>query len=245
MERHRLARYARAAWHLLFPERCALCGSLLGEGEEAVCATCRLSLPYTRLRARAGNAVERLFYDLDGLQRASAYLIYREGNDVQRLVLLLKYHARPRLGRYLGRDMAYDLDGTGFFDGVDGIVPVPLHFKKEHQRGYNQSLHIALGLADVTGIPVRTDLIVRTVNNPTQTQRNHRERRENVKGVFRIKSKEAVAGGHWLLVDDVITTGATLHSCAEALVGTGDVRFSVLGLSLAGMHLNVFEERAE
>lgn len=132
--------------------------------------------------------------------------------------------------------MAQDLLDTDFFDGIDFIVPVPLHRKKMRQRGYNQSAELAHGIAELTGLPVREDLVSRVVDTPTQTRLTAEERRENVRDAFRLLQPAAVANRHILLVDDVLTTNATILSCAEELVKATGVRISVLTLALAGQH---------
>ena len=187
-----LSQYFRAAWELLFPRRCLMCGLTLSESEEYLCATCRTELPLTRLRGGKGNAVERLFYDLEGAQRGSAFLIYRTDNAAYRLIHRMKYHNRPDIGVELGQWMAYDLEGTGFFDGIDALVPVPLSKKKQRKRGYNQSERIAYGLSSVTGIPVCTDLVSRIVHNPTQTNLTPDQRRRNVEGIFAVTNAEVL-----------------------------------------------------
>ena len=130
--------------------------------------------------------------------------------------------------------MANELRASGFFQGIDCIVPVPLHEKKERQRGYNQSEMLANGISSVTGIPVFNNLIVRTRQTETQTHKGRAARWENMQDVFGCTSPEAFQGKHILLVDDVMTTGATLVACADALLGIPNLRISVLTLALAG-----------
>ena len=134
----------------------------------------------------------------------------------------------------MGRMMAEELKATSFFDGIDLIVPIPLSRKKERQRGYNQSEWIAWGISEATGIPTDTTSVVRTKSNPSQTTLDHRQRRENVRDIFAVRHPGSLEGRHILLVDDVITTGATMLSCAETIARACRVRFSVLSLAWAG-----------
>ena len=134
----------------------------------------------------------------------------------------------------MGRLMAEELKATSFFDGIDLIVPIPLSRKKKRQRGYNQSDWIAWGISEAIGIPTDTTSVVRTKSNPSQTTLDHRQRRENVRDIFAVRHPESLEGRHILLVDDVITTGATMLSCAEAIARACRVRFSVLSLAWAG-----------
>lgn len=253
-----LLRYFSAAWNILFPRRCLVCGQTLGESEKYLCAACQVTLPLARLQGEAGNVVERLFYDIPGTQRGSAFLIYHNDNAAYRLIHRMKYHDRPDVGVELGRWMAYDLEGTSFFEGIDALVPVPLSDLKVRKRGYNQSERIAYGLSQVTGIPVRTDLVARVVHNPTQTNLTPEQRRQNVKGIFAVTDSHALRNirkgnkvtqhkegtPHILLIDDVITTGSTLRSLAETLTADCPLHISYLGAALAGQHLNVFKKGA-
>lgn len=244
--------YLRAAWSILFPRRCLICGQTLTESEEYICAVCHTTLPLARLDPMKDNAMTRLFFDIPGIQRATAYLRYAHGNTAFHLIHHLKYHDRPATGVWLGKQMAYHFQASGFFEGIDAIVPVPLFKKKMRKRGYNQSEAIAQGISSVTGIPVRTDLVSRTINNPTQTKLTTIQRRENVAGIFSVKDADALATlptrhatPHILLIDDVITTGSTLHSFAETLSAAANLQLSYLAAAIAGQHLNVFERGAE
>lgn len=130
--------------------------------------------------------------------------------------------------------MAEELKATNFFDGIDLIVPIPLSRKKKRQRGYNQSDWIAWGISESTGIPTDTDSVQRNISNPSQTALNNQQRRENVRDIFAVRHPENLESRHILLVDDVITTGATMLSCAETIARTCNIRISVLSLAWAG-----------
>lgn len=221
---------------LLLPRRCIVCGCRLGASEREICTSCFAQLPRTERRGRPCNGLERLFWHRIDIVRANAFLRYEAGADSRRVVLGLKYYDRPELGEMFGRIMARDLEGTGFFDGVDGIIAVPLARKRLRKRGYNQSDMLARGVSAVTGIPVLEGVIRRIVETPTQTHLNAEQRRDNVRDIFELRRPEVVRRRHILLVDDVLTTGATLLSCAEELSRAGNVRFSVLTLSEASHH---------
>ncbi|MBQ7634232.1 MAG: ComF family protein [Bacteroidaceae bacterium] len=254
-----LTRYLSSAWDMLFPRRCLVCGQTLSGGEEHVCGACLTTLPLTHLDSRSENAVVRLFYDIEGTQRGVAMLVYRHQNATFRLIHAMKYGDRPAVGVFLGEMMAHQFEPEGFFESVDALVPVPLSARKLRDRGFNQSEAIAQGIATVTGLPIRTDLVARTVDNPTQTNLSTQQRRENVAGIFSAADADTlrnVGNGsplkekgnrypHFLLIDDVITTGATLHALAETLRAAAPCRLSYLSAALAGQHLNVFERGAE
>ncbi len=204
--------------------------------EEVICSGCFAGLPFTRMRGKKGNVAERLFWERLPVVRANAYLHYVAGAASAQPLLRLKYGKLPHIGTYLGRAMAADLLDTDFFQDIDLIIPVPLAQQRQRERGYNQSEMLANGVAQLTGLPVRTDIVERIVSNPTQTSLNPLERAENVRGIFRLVRPEAVSGRHILLIDDVLTTGATLTSCGAELAKVEGVRISILVPALAGMH---------
>ena len=221
-------------WSLLFPRCCVVCGSPLSRGEECLCTCCNINLPRTGFHLRKDNPVECLFWGrIPGLKRASSFLFYRKGSDFRRILHLLKYGGYKELGEVMGRYMAAELSSGGFFDGVDMIIPVPLHRKKQKLRGYNQSEWIARGLASVTGIPLCAECMIREKNTETQTRKSTFERWENVEGIFRLCDTVHFEGKHVLLVDDVLTTGATTVACASAFARVSGICISVLTLAVA------------
>ncbi len=142
--------------HLFFPRQCAVCGEPLQEGEDAICLKCNMSLPRTGYHLRVDNPVERMFWGKFPLEHATSYFFYQKGSDFRRILHLLKYGGRKDLGEIMGRFMAAELLESGFFRGIDVIVPVPLHPRKQRIRGYNQSEYIARGIAAVTGLSLDT-----------------------------------------------------------------------------------------
>ena len=220
-------------WELFFPQCCLVCGKTLLEGEEYLCFHCLSNMPRTHLYLHKDNEMEKELWGKFPIERASAYLYYSKGGDVKKLLTDLKYRGNADLGCFLGRCMTREMLSSGFFQGVDGIIPVPLHPRKQKIRGYNQSIMLANGVSSVTNIPVWNDLLVRTQYTQTQTRKGSYERWLNVKDMFECTSPERLRGKHVLLVDDVFTTGATLVACADAFRQIPDLRFSVLTLALA------------
>lgn len=165
--------------------------------------------------------------------RATAYFYYYKEGEYSSLIHHLKYKDHPEVGTYLGRIAAMELKESGFFDGIDLIIPVPLSKKRYRQRGYNQCDYIAKGISKVTSIDISNKSIERMVNTDTQTAKGRMDRWKNTEGIFRIKDATTLTGKHILLVDDVATTGATLHACTSALLTVPGVRVSVFALTKA------------
>ena len=206
----------------------------MSQGEEVLCVRCQADLPRVRTISFEENDIARIFWGLVPIEKGISFFHYTPHSPHSRILFELKYHNHPEVGKTMGRMMAEELKATNFFNGIDLIVPIPLSRKKERQRGYNQSDWIAWGISEATGIPTDTTSVVRTKSNPSQTTLDHRQRRENVRDIFAVRHPGNLEGRHILLVYDVITTGATMLSCAEAIARACRVRFSVLSLAWAG-----------
>ena len=178
------------------------------------------------------NPMARLFWGLFPIERASALFFYEPKASTRELIYDLKYRGFPMIGEEMGALIARHYQPAGFFEGVDAIIPVPLTRRRMWQRGYNQSEMLARGIREVTGLPILTDVLKRTSFKGSQTKKNQWERRENVDGVFRLVRPDDIRGKHILLIDDIITTGATIVACADELCKVGDVKISVLSLGL-------------
>lgn len=189
---------------------------------EAICTDCLSTLPHTRYHSWRGNTLEQRFYGFVPIERATSYFFYSPQSPVHKILYELKYYGNTLMGTEMGRCMAthFQTGGIDFFEGIDLIVAVPLSAKRMKRRGYNQSALIAKGISEATGIPIGYDSLVRTVDNPSQTQlKDNMQRWENVKGIFAVdnQGRHQIEGKHILLVDDVCTTGATLSACALAI----------------------------
>ena len=225
---------ARDVMQLFFPRYCWLCGRRLTIGEEHLCTACLLSIPRTGFHLKPGNIMERRFWGIDPIVKCSSYFFYQREATSSLLLYHLKYYNHPWLGEFLGRCMAQEiLTTSNFFDEVDMIVPVPLHPKKEKQRGYNQCHYISMGVSSATGIPIREALVQRTRANDSQTHLSITERMSNVKDLFKVKMSVDLVGKTILIVDDVCTTGATILAVMDAFHSIPDVRFQVLTLAVA------------
>lgn len=220
---------------MLFPRLCVVCGRALNDGEKHVCLECMDELPLTGYHLVDFNPVEQLFAGKVPVEHATGYFFYERGSRHAAILHSIKYHNNPHLGEWLARHQAEELKAAGWLGGdIAAVVPVPLHRSKLAARGYNQSEYIARGMAAVAGCDVEP-LVKAVKRHGTQTHKGQYERQLNIAGVFEATSRAGLfAGKHVLLVDDVITTGATLLSCAEALrQAVPDIRISIATLAVA------------
>ncbi|CCZ69717.1 phosphoribosyltransferase [Bacteroides sp. CAG:702] len=178
--------------------------------------------------------MEQCFWGRFPIERASSLFYYAKGGTVARILYAMKYDGQRKLCVKMGEWIGSELLPTGFFDGIDCLLPVPLFRTRERKRGYNQSELLARGIAEKTGLPVCRNAIYRLRNNATQTHKSGYARWLNVEELFCATADAAsLAGKHILLVDDVLTTGATLTACADALSSVGGIRISVATLAWA------------
>lgn len=201
---------------LVYPNVCEACGAPLVRTEKTMCLNCLLDLPRTGLHKSYFNEIHKRLASQVPIERAASYFYYYREDPYARIIQRAKYNSRPELARRLARMMAEETVRDGFFDGIDVIVPVPLHFLKRMKRGYNQSAEIAKGISQVTGIPVRSNAL-KAADHPTQTRRNGWERWLNTELIYSAKPGMLSGVKHALLVDDVITTGSTMLRCLNAL----------------------------
>ena len=202
-------------------------------GERQVCIECLSALNETLLSPVADNLVERKLAGRMPLQAAMALYSYRHDNTVQALIHAMKFHDNTELCLMMGRQLGLELMRSGRFDDVDALVPVPLHWWRRMRRGYNQSELLCRGIATVMPRKVFTDVVIRHRYTRQQSLQSAVARSHNVDGAFRLRHSRQLEGRHILLVDDVLTTGATLGACTDVLLGIKDVRLSVATLSMA------------
>ena len=219
------------AIHFLFPNVCVCCGTALYAHEPVICQMCLTELPQTFFHLEEGNPVEKVFWGRVSLQTATSVFHFNKGNRVQTLIHTLKYKNRPDVGHELGRVFGPGLLSNHSLKGAHAFVPVPLHPDKQQKRGYNQSEELAKGFAASMNIPVWNQALCRKVATATQTKKSRTDRWENVKEVFCVENPETIAGKDLILVDDVVTTGATIEACAQALLDAGCNSVSLLALA--------------
>lgn len=205
----------RALANLFFPELCVTCNNVLYRNEQFLCMACLASMPETGFDTVEGNKLERMFWGRVRVERAFSFLHFRKHSKVQHLLHELKYGNNPALGVYLGRLYGSKLKQSGYMP--DAVAAIPLHKTKLRKRGYNQSAMFAEGLAMSLQVPHVSDAIVRVKRTDTQTNKSRFMRWSNVDTVFDVKNENVLKHKHLLLVDDVITTGATIEACVSRL----------------------------
>lgn len=218
----------------LFPSLCASCGEVLAAGERQLCMHCLNQLSETVATDLDDNRTERLLMGRVDFVAAASLYDYRKQSVVRDVVHAMKFHSNTELCTLMGRQLGLALLASGRFDDVDLLVPVPLHWWRHYRRGYNQSHLLCLGIACNLPRPINTTALVRRRYTHKQSLQRASGRESNVSGAFRVKRPGQLEGKHILLVDDVVTTGATLASCYDALRTVEGLRVSVATLALAG-----------
>ncbi|WP_353196068.1 ComF family protein [Parapedobacter defluvii] len=217
-------RYLKDLASLFFPKTCAGCDAPLVHGEKLICTSCWYHLPFTLSHDNAGNL---------STGQSASFLYLLGSSRVQRIIHQLKYHNRPEIGTLLGEKYGTVLHEITPFNEADVIVPVPLHPGKLRKRGYNQSAFFAQGLSHSMRKPIVSECLIRHRVTESQTTKNRYERYQNMESAFRLNDAEAVAGKHVLLVDDVLTTGATLEACSTVLLAGGAMKVSAITIAKA------------
>jgi ComF family protein len=217
--------------NLLFPKLCAGCNSLLLQNEVLICTNCRHDLPLTQHHLMNNNYIAKKFYGIIPIEFCSAMLYFHKDGIVQNLIHHLKYKNRPEIGTILGNWYANDIREIAKDQKFTTIIPVPLHKKRHKERGYNQVTTFCEALSQNLGIEINDQLLYRKMYSKTQTKKSKEARSEITNTLFDVSITSADHGKHYLLVDDVITSGATLEACARALLKIPDVKISILTIA--------------
>ena len=219
---------------LFYPRLCLACGHALQPTREMICVQCDFKMPKTNFHENADNPITQKFWGRVDVQFAASMFLFRKGNPVQHLIHQLKYRSHPEVGVELGKKYGKTLAESLFFSDVDLIVPVPLHPNKLRKRGYNQSAMFADGLAEGMQRKNDNDFLTRYTASESQTHKTRMERMNVIEGMFDLEDVQTAEGKHILLVDDVLTTGATLEGCATQLLQIPNVRVSIATIAIAG-----------
>ena len=219
--------------NLFYPHSCLLCKKTLIEGEQHICLNCLCDLPKTNYHTNKGNPARALFSGYPQVNEVTAFLFFEKDGTAQKLIHSLKYNDNKELAEYMGRIAALELKEYGFGASIETIIPIPLHPGKEKKRGYNQSAYIAKGISSVYKCPTENKLLKRITDTKSQTRKSVYDRHVNVEKIFDLTDIEPLYGKHILLIDDVLTTGATSSACIEALLSAPDIKISIFSLSIA------------
>ncbi len=218
---------------LVYPKICYACGKVLHYDEDIVCTICLYELPLTNLHNEFDNRLSRLFWGRVPLEGVTALFYFQKGCKVQKLIHEFKYRGKREIGIYAGKLLASILSGSGKWKEPEIVLPVPLHPKKERQRGFNQGEYFAIGLSKGMGIKLSTNNLIRKFHSESQTSKSRFMRWKNVETVYHIKDPGKFRGKDLLLVDDVITTGSTIEACSQRLLEIGGTRLWVASMAIA------------
>ena len=213
---------------LFFPNICVACKNPLVDGEEQICLDCLY-----RMSRVVGSPADEIFEENGGIISAHSFLYYRKGSRAQKIVYSFKYYGNKKLAFIMGKLTALEMEAMLEQIRPDILMPVPLHPHRVRQRGYNQAELIARGLSSVWNVPVDTTHLVRTKRTDSQTRKSVYERQMNMVKTFGLRNGDELHGKHIMLIDDVLTSGATLEACANELLCHGKIKVSVFSLALA------------
>jgi ComF family protein len=221
--------------HLVYPHVCAGCGSDLVSHDQLLCLDCIDDLPVTNFYLHASNPVEKIFWGRLSLVTATSYTYFTKQSVMQSLLHQFKYKGKKEIGLYFGKRMGDLFRMSNRYNDIEALIPLPLFFQKERKRGYNQAAVICEGISERMEVPVWKDIVTRNKRTETQTHMNRTERWANIEGKFEVVNEKCAEGKHVLLVDDVLTTGATLEACGAELQKIKGLRLSIATLAYTSL----------
>ena len=219
--------------NLFFPKLCFGCSLFLVDNEDYVCTKCRHDLPVTNFHFNNSNTVEKVFYGRVKIEQATSLLLFEKKGIVQQLLHNLKYKGYEDIGVFLGKWIGHELSKVKAYSNIDVIIPVPLHKKKQRKRGYNQVAKFGIEIAKALNADYIDNVLIKTTDTKTQVFKKRIARWNSNNEVFTIKNLNLINGKHILLVDDIITTGATIESCANVLNKAKNIKISVASIAIA------------
>ncbi len=222
-----MSRIIQSFLQLFYPHQCLGCSSDFLRLNHLLCGRCIHQLPETGFFGQENNPIEKAFYGRIRLEHAAALYYFTKDSLVQELMIQLKYRGNRDVGLFFGRMIGHALRVSGRFADIDFLVPLPLNAKKQFKRGYNQAELICYGISEICGLPLLTNTVVRKQFTESQTTQNRVARWLNMEGVFEVRYPEQLTNKHILLVDDVITTGATLEACGSYILAVPGTRLSI------------------
>jgi ComF family protein len=215
---------------LFFPDLCKSCNNPLNDGEKIICSNCRHNLPQTNYHLYKNNEIEKIFYGRTKIKFASSFLFFYKSGITQNLIHKLKYQGCQEIGtligNWYGKKLLKDIDIN-----IDYVIAVPLHIKKEKKRGYNQVDTFGLALAKTLNADYSKNNLVRIYQSETQTKKSRFARWKNVKEIFNLNNPDQFKNKNILLIDDVVTTGATLDACCKELIKSDNININIVTMA--------------
>lgn len=218
---------------LIYPRLCEACANNLFRHELFICNYCQLNLPRSNYHRDQNNELSHVFAGRIPFNKVLSYYVFEKSGRIQKLLHAIKYQEQKELAEFLGKKYAEDLLKDDVFIDLDVIIPIPLHKNKLKLRGFNQSEWFAKGLSAGLNIKLDTEIILRNLETSTQTKKRKYERWENVEGIFELRDKEILKNKHVLIIDDVITTGATIEAAWQCLKDVEGIKISVAAIAFA------------
>jgi len=218
--------------HIFFPNICLSCDTVLINEEKTICSYCIHELPFTNYTLTNSLAISRLFYGRVSLEKATALLFFKKKGKVQHLIHNLKYKNNQEIGTFLGEWIGNEMKESGNYTNIDFIIPVPLHKKRFKSRGYNQLTKFGIAISNILNTTYNTDILLKKSFNKTQTKKGRLDRLRNIDELFYLKNKELFENKHILLLDDIITTGATIEACSLELLKIKNIKISLAVMAI-------------
>ncbi len=217
---------------LLYPRICHACDKALLGGENVVCTQCLHALPVTNFHLEKDNPVEQIFYGRIPLKNATSLLLFDKKGIVQKLIHNLKYKGHEEIGAFLGRWLGSELQAQPEYSTITAVVPVPLHRTRFRKRGYNQVAKFGVEIAKALEVAYIDDVLVKISASRTQTLKKRFARWGSMDETFALHHPEILEGSHILLLDDLVTTGATLEACAQKLLQIPGLKISIATMAV-------------
>ena len=224
--------FLKSISYLVFPNLCIACLHEAPLDGELFCVKCTYHLPKSDMCGDRENQFTERLIGIEGVETGAASYIFYEGGAVGEIIHKIKYKGRKDIAKVLGKKLGEQLSKSPHYQGIDYLIPVPLHRKRYRKRGFNQSEELCRGLSESMDISTETDNLIRIRYTKTQTKLSKAERQKNLKGAFTVKSPQDLRGKHVLLVDDVLTTGATIEECCKELRKVTNLKISVVTLAI-------------
>lgn len=219
--------------NIFFPKVCFGCSGFLIDNEEFICTKCRHDLPVTNYHFNEDDTIERIFYGRVKIEQATSLLTFEKKSIVQHLLHNLKYKGHEDIGEFLGKWLGHELSTVSSYKNIDIVIPVPLHKNKLRKRGFNQAAKFGIEIAKALNADYNDNVLIKATNTKTQVFKNRIARWNSNNEIFTIKNSDFINGKHILLVDDIITTGATIESCANVLNKAQNIKISVASMAIA------------